>query len=639
MENIRRLLIDQKIDRRSFIRRLGQAGISAAAASSLAGALGARADSRLPGVEAPERGRIVENMTGGDVMLEFLLDWDVPYMFGLAGSEEVGLLDAMVDRPMPFITCLHENAAMAMADGYSRSTGQTSMVTLHSVAGAAYALGQIVSSYRDRVPVVVCAGRQATDYRGQDGMLEAANLHTLPEDYAQWTWDVMSAETIPEVLRRAFMFAEAPPGGPSFVTFSNDLWEQNVARAEILPRSRSSVNDVIPPPPSHVKKVTDNLLAADFPVLFLGNECNRYNPSDAVGDIAQSLGAPVMTANLVPLVFPTNHPNYVGQFQYDDPSLLPKIDCFWSLGAHMFKKPKRPEQPLISRQAVTMHTSLAEGDLGRNYPVDTAAYANIVATSEAVLEELRKRNLNTSAIRARKHWLTDYNGKRRKTLEDQSKREWGSNPIALSRLMVELDRAMDEEAYVVAETITSRDAQRHFLTIDHNRPMDKRRRCFDTTSGVLGWGVAAAIGTKIGNPKKEVWCLTGDGSFNFGSQALWSAARYEVPIGIVIFNNGQYQANRLNQVKSGGHRMKATGKFIGVNLGYPDINYVSQAATFGIEAERVTDPNKLAGALKRCRRAMQEGRPYVVDVKIAKRFEGKESDWYDFVSIAQMQNA
>jgi len=120
-------------------------------------------------------------------------------------------------------------------------------------------------------------------------------------------------------------------------------------------------------------------------------------------------------------------------------------------------------------------------------------------------------------------------------------------------------------------------------------PAAHRRRQHYTTSGVLGWGVAAAIGTKMGLPQKEVWCLTGDGSFNFGCQALWSAARYEVPIGVVIFNNGQYQANRQNQSLYRG-RMYQTGKYVGVNLGHPDIDHVKIAGGYGVEGERVTFP-------------------------------------------------
>ena len=155
-------------------------------------------------------------------------------------------------------------------------------------------------------------------------------------------------------------------------------------------------------------------------------------------------------------------------------------------------------------------------------------------------------------------------------------------------------------------------------------------------SGVLGWGLAASIGVKIGNPDKEVWCLTGDGSLNFGNQALWSAVRYEVPIGIVVFNNGQDQANRLNQNRYGG-RMLETGKYIGVDLGHPDISYVRMAETYGLGDERVEKPADLAAALERCQQAMLEGRPYLVDVRIATWAKGSDSSWYDFFSVARRE--
>ena len=82
------------------------------------------------------------------------------------------------------------------------------------------------------------------------------------------------------------------------------------------------------------------------------------------------------------------------------------------------------------------------------------------------------------------------------------------------------DRRRASDAEVVSELISSDMYPRRYLTFDHRVPPPRRRRQHYTTSGVLGWGVAAAIGTKIGNPGKEVWCLTGDGSFNFGCQAL-----------------------------------------------------------------------------------------------------------------------
>lgn len=633
MFSLSRALLDRTIDRRQFLTRLTGAGVSLAGAQAIADSLTAET---LPpgGSGAPPPSRTLADVTGGEAIAEFLLEWRVPYVFGLAGSEETGLLDAFVDRPgLHYITCLHENAAMAMADGYSRSTGDTSIVQLHSIAGVAYALGQMAGSYLDRIPVVVMAGRQSTNFRGQGGFLESPNLNTIPQEYSRWTWDVMHAGTLTEVLRRAFLLAEAPPGGPTFVTVSKDLFEQRLAATEILPRARSRVERDVPPPDGHVERIASSLLAAETPTLFLGNECIRHEISAEVAGISEAVGAMVMLSVKIPCVFPNTHPNFVGEV-LDDPDLLPGIDCFWSLGANMFQTFNRPAQPLIKRQATILHTSLVPTEVGRNYPVDGAAIASIKATAGQVRKALEARDSNRSAIRARQARLREYTEAQRRRFEAAAKAEWEQTPIATSRLTVELDRVVDSDAELVSELISSDVYPRRYLTFDHTVPPPQRRRQHYTTSGVLGWGVAAAIGTKIGNPHKEVWCLTGDGSFNFGCQALWSAARYEVPIGVVIFNNGQYQANRQNQNLYRG-RMFQTGKYIGVNLGHPDIDHVKIAEGYGVEAERVAAPAALPEALSRCKRAMRAGRPYLIDVKIERRFEGKESDWHDFYSVAR----
>jgi benzoylformate decarboxylase len=642
MFELSKQFLDHSIKRRTFVRRLAQAGMSLAGATAIANSLAApgsggssgSGDQSLP---PPGPGRTVTGLTGGEVMVEFLVDWDITYMFGLAGSEEIGLVDALVDRPVKYTTAIHENAVMAMADGFSRATGQTSIVQLHSVAGTAYALGQLAGSYRDRIPVVVTAGRQSTDYRGEGGFLESPNLTELPRDYTQWVWDVMNVETIPEVLRRAFLLAEAPPGGPTFVTFSKDLWEVPVESVEIIPRNRSLVNDDVPLPDGMAEQIADALLAAEHPCIFLGNECIKYEISPEVAEIAELTGSMVMLALKIPVVFPNTHPNFVGEV-LEDPSLFSEIDCFWSIGAPMFQLFAKPKNPLVSRDATVIHTSLVAGEVGRNYPVDIAAVASIDATSKEVLEVLRRRSKDRPEIAARNERLREYSANRRAKLDRIATDQWDNDPIATSRLMSELNRVTAPDAEIISELITSDPYPRRYLTFDHTVPPEQRRKEYLTTSGVLGWGVAAAIGVKIGKPHKEVWCLTGDGCFNFGSQALWSAARYQVPIGVVIFNNREYQANRVNANRYGG-RQQQTGKYIGVSLDHPDIDYVSMAAAYGIEGERLTDPGEVVAALERCKRSMQEGRPYVIDARIARQYEGRDSEYYDFFSVADMQNS
>jgi benzoylformate decarboxylase len=333
------------------------------------------------------------------------------------------------------------------------------------------------------------------------------------------------------------------------------------------------------------------------------------------------------------VVYPNTHPNFAGQF-LDDTDVVKDIDTFWSLGAHMFKRGAKPKVPYLSASTRIMHTSLADADVARNFPVDTAAIADIKTTAAEVLRELQQRNLKTSAIKARTQWISEYRAKRLQQIDEYEKTRWDDSPISLPRLFRELDRQMAPDADVVTEVVSSDDHIRRYLTFDHERPVQERRRNFDTTGGILGWGCSAAVGVAIGNPQKEVWCLTGDGSFNFGCQALWSASRYEAPIGFVVFNNGQYQANRLNMARYKG-RMFETNKYLGVQLGHPDIKYVSIADAYGIEAERIEDPQALAAAIGRCKRAMADGRPYLLDIIIERRFDGADSEYYDFFSVAR----
>src|SRR5436305_1011080 len=306
MRDDAKLYLERRISRRTFVSRVTRAGVAAGAAAGLARQL----EAAQPPTGAPA-GRVVDGLTGGEVMAEFLIDWNVPYIFGLGGSEEVGFLDALVDRvQLQYVQGLHESSVMAMADGYARASGQTAFVQVHSDAGTAYALGQMANAFRDRVPVVITAGGQSTMARGENVFLEAPNLSQLPRDYTRWTWDVLNVETIPEVLRRAFLFARVPPGGPTFVTFSKDFWEQKVKRAEIIPRGRSEPDSAIHPDPDAVRRTADLLATARLPVIVAGRELNPYGGADDLRQIAELLGAPVFAdlfASHSAVTFPSFH--------------------------------------------------------------------------------------------------------------------------------------------------------------------------------------------------------------------------------------------------------------------------------------------------------------------------------------------
>jgi thiamine pyrophosphate-dependent acetolactate synthase large subunit-like protein len=625
-EDARRYL-DRQISRRAFVSRVSSVGVAATAAAGLSRTLEAQAPAAAPG-------RVLQNITGGEAMAEFLIEWNVPYVFGLAGSEEVGFLDALVDRvQLQYVQGLHESSVMAMADGYARASGQTAFVNVHSDAGTAYALGQIANAFRDRVPVVITAGGQSTAARGQNVFLEAPNLSQLPRDYTRWTWDVLNVETIPEVLRRAFLLSRVPPGGPTFVTFSKDLWEQKVKRAEIIPRGRSEPDSAIHPDPDAVKRTADLLARARLPVIVAGRELNPYGGADDVRQIAELLGAPVFSdlfASHSAVTFPSFHPLFGGFFAEDE--TYPKdYDVFWSAGGTMFTAAGATAAPIVPRGTAIIQTTLDTTELGRTYPVDVPIAARVDLTAKAVLDALRRQPPQANAVADRRRAVEIYTSGRRKALDDQARKVWNSTPISIERLASELNRLMDPGAIVVTELISEEQAADAYF--DLNRGPNGRRH-FTTAGGVLGWGVPNAIGAKIAQPQRQVVALVGDGSFQFGVQALWTAVRYEIPIAVVVWNNGAYQANRKFLHQYGG-RAAATGKYPGCSIDSPDIDHVSICKGYGVEGERVDDPAKLAASLDRCFKTAASGRPYVVDVKIARRYGGADSQWHDFFSIAR----
>ena len=646
MKTPAKLFLDRRITRRTFVSRLARSGVGVAAANRLAGSLTAAA--QVPG-EVPT-GRVVAGLTGGEVMAECLIDWGVEYVFGLGGSEEVGFLDALVDRVrLQYVQALHETSVVAMADGYARTSGKVGFVNVHAVAGTAYALGQIVNAFHDRVPLVITAGEQSSSIRGQHAFLEGNNLFQLPRDYTKWCWDVLGPDTIPDVLRRAFLFARIPPGGPSFVTVSKDFWERRVARAEILPSSRWQPDLAFEPDAASVAHAVDLLLAARFPVIVSGAEVSRDGGADQLREIAELVGAPVFSdlfATHTAITFPTTHPHYAGFFA-EDPAFPGDFDLFWSAGGRMFGV-QQPTPTLVPRSTRVIHTSLDAAEIGRTYPVDLPMVADVKSAATAVLQELRRRSPGprSMAIADRTRAVRSYTAERRRTLDQASKDAWDARPIANERLSVEINRRVDPGAILVCELISEEQLADAYFDLNqdgHPRPEPRRgaigsgptgRRQYITSGGCLGWGVPAAIGAKIAEPDRQVVALVGDGSFLFGAQALWTAARYEVPILVVIWNNRAYQANRRYLDQLGG-RAAATGRYIGCSLAPPDVDHVAICKGYGVEAERVDDPARLGAALDRALRATTEGRPYVLDVRIRRRLGGADSTWYDFFSVAR----
>jgi acetolactate synthase-1/2/3 large subunit len=163
---------------------------------------------------------------------------------------------------------------------------------------------------------------------------------------------------------------------------------------------------------------------------------------------------------------------------------------------------------------------------------------------------------------------------------------------------------------------------------------DGRTRIGRTTGSALGWGVAAATGVKLGQPDRQVVALQGDGGFLFGqAESLWTMARHEVPVIVVVFNNRSYNGPRNKILREPG-RQARTRRDMTCWLGDPDVDFAAVAKGFGVRAETIAAPDEIAPALRRAIASTRDGRPYLIDALVARTGVAAESTWYPKYSVA-----
>jgi thiamine pyrophosphate-dependent acetolactate synthase large subunit-like protein len=201
-------------------------------------------------------------------------------------------------------------------------------------------------------------------------------------------------------------------------------------------------------------------------------------------------------------------------------------------------------------------------------------------------------------------------------------------PIRLERLGVELEKGLDKQTYYVSDTDSGRTMEPYLSFGGADKPY------MGTSAAVLGWGMAASFGAKLADPNRPVVSVTGDGGFLFsGPQPLWSMARYQAPITVVVLNNKSYNNERNRIWSSGGEQFK-TGRDMTCYLGDPDVSYVKLAEGMGVAGEQVKDPNEIQAALTRAKRANGDGKPYLLDVDTQRAGIGAATAWHPSYSIA-----
>jgi benzoylformate decarboxylase len=540
-------------------------------------------------------------MKAADSLVELLRSEGVEYVFGNPGTTELSFMDALARASdMRYVLGLHEGAAVAMADGYARASRRPSFVSLHIASGLANGLSQVLNARRARTPMVVTSGQQDRRHLIEDPML-GGDLLAIAQGAFKDAVEVTRVEDMPVLMRRAFMRAQAPPSGPVFVSIPVDVLEEE------LPGVLPARSDVRPLGVAEgVEAVADALLAARAPAIVAGDGVGRDGAIEELVRVAEALGATVFHEPMYDAVdFPATHDLSAGMLPPVNAEIRRRLgehDVIFLVGSHAFSAHYYTPARAIPEEATVVQLDADAGELGRNYPVACGLHGGVRATLRELGDQLEGRCPEAPERLAA--------ARSRRAQEDPGAGPRGDAASAAAALTA----ALPSDTVLVEEAITTG------LLVRRAFAADRPGSFHHSVGGSLGWGIGASIGIKLARPRVPVVAAVGDGCAMFGIQALWSAARYEVPVLIVVLNNAEYRACKqgVDRVVGG----EPSERFVGMDLAPPAIDFPALAEALGVRGRRVESHDAIADEVAQ---ALASGGPSLLEVPVA-GLEGERAD-------------
>ena len=475
----------------------------------------------------------MKKLSGAEMIVQSLRDQGVKYLFGYPGGAVLDIYDAIHTLGgIEHILVRHEQAAVHMADGYARSTGEVGCVLVTSGPGATNAITGIATAYCDSVPLVVISGQVMSGLIGSDAFQEC-DMVGISRPVVKHSFLVKRAEDIPEIIKKAFYIASTGRPGPVVIDVPKDVVNPLNKFPYTYPQdiSMRSYNPNVQGHKGQIKKALKALLVAKKPVLFVGGGVIAANCNEKLTRFAKQLNLPV-TSSLMGLGgFPSTDKQFLGMLgmhgTYEANMAMHESDLILGIGVR-FDDRTTNNLAKYCPHAKVIHVDIDPTSISKN----VVASIPIVGSADNVLNEflalLDEENMAKSQSDLTDWWQQIEQWRAKNCLQfDRT-----SEVIKPQAVIEAIYRITNGDAYVVS------DVGQHQMFAALHYPFDQPRRWINSGGlGTMGFGFPAAIGVKMAHPDATVVCVTGDGSIQMNIQELSTAQQYEVPIVIVSLNN------------------------------------------------------------------------------------------------------
>jgi thiamine pyrophosphate-dependent acetolactate synthase large subunit-like protein len=551
---------------------------------------------------------------GSDVVAETLRDLDIPYVALNPGASYRGLHDSLVnylgnERPQ-MLLCLHEESAVAIAQGYAKVTGRAMGAIVHSNVGLMHATMAIFNAWCDRMPVVVLGATGPVDAAKRrpwiDWIHTARDQGALVRGYVKWDDQPASPAAAREALIRAANIANALPQGPVYVNLDAEMQEAKLP--EPLPRidvARFRPRVATAPDPDMVKEAAERLRQAKSPVILAGRASRKLEPWHARVALAEALNARVLTDMKIGASFPGDHPLHVGA----PGMLLPDADGLAAIGE---------ADVILSLDWVDLGGAMKAAKSGAfviSASLDQTIHNGWSMDHQALppVDMLIAADPDQVAIA-----LSKLIGAPAKPVALPAAPRAMAKPASSDTLQVE------HLAYAVREAIGTRDVSLTHLPLSWNGAWWPFRHPLDFLGSDGGGGIGGGPGISVGaalalkGSGRLPVAICGDGDYLMGVTALWTAAHYRIPLLMVVANNRSFFNDELHQERVARMRNRPVeNRWIGQRISDPDIDLAAMARAQGAEGfGPVRTESDLAAALRSAIAAVEGGAVAVVDVRV-----------------------
>jgi acetolactate synthase-1/2/3 large subunit len=542
------------------------------------------------------------SMSGASALVKSLEAAGVDVAFGIPGGAVLPLYDPLFDSKIRHILVRHEQGAGHAATGYAQVTGRAGVCIATSGPGATNLVTPLADAAMDSVPVVAITGQVPSAAIGTDAFQEA-DIRGITMPFTKHNFLITNPADIPRAIAEAFHIANSGRPGPVLVDVSKDALQAQTTFNWPSSISLAGYNPVVTPTNQAIEDAAALITQSSKPVFYVGGGVMKANATAELRELAELLGAPVITTLMALGSFPGSHPLHLGMPGMHGSvaavTALQKADLLITLGAR-FDDRVTGKLSTFAQNAKVIHADIDPAEIGKNRFADVPVAGDLKVTMKALIPALTKALAKNRPDLT--PWLRQMNSLREKYPLGYDLPEDGS--VSPQYVIERIGKISDPDSIYVAGV------GQHQMWASQFISYEKPRTWLNSGGlGTMGYAVPAAMGAKVGAPDTTVWAIDGDGCFQMTNQELTTCALNNIPIKVAIINNESLGMVRQWQT------LFYEGRYSNTNLEskrVPNFPMLAEAmGCVGLSCERPEDVDKTI------EKAMSiNDQPVVVDFRV-----------------------